>query len=207
MIYNKYTDETIFAIHTEKNNLWVLIGDDKTYVQRKIQNDECKKTVHPFMQLVQYGNGQAQNGLRQVSPCFNNLFIEHYYESSEATEEEEEWKRSVVYVHQLGEKEFKPISVTITKDEETKLQDFGKVMRKVWTHPEEERKFYKYNVVGKNQYDQSRMFELANDDRRIKPRINCQFEDLVDDEGNQLYGAGMYIELFDLEENAAIEGT
>ena len=57
MIYNKYTDETIFAIHTEKNNLWVLIGDDKTYVQRKIQNDECKKTVHPFMQLVQYGNG------------------------------------------------------------------------------------------------------------------------------------------------------
>lgn len=36
MIYNKHTDETIFAIHTEQNNLFVLIGDDKTYVRRKI---------------------------------------------------------------------------------------------------------------------------------------------------------------------------
>jgi hypothetical protein len=56
-------------------------------------------------------------------------------------------------------------------------------MRKVW-HPEnDETKDYKFNVVGNNPHDQSRMFELANDDRRIKPRINCQFNDLMDETG------------------------
>jgi len=46
-------------------------------------------------------------------------------------------------------------------------------MKLAWVPPNKERKYNKFNVLGKNIYDQSRMFEFANDNRRIKPRVNC----------------------------------
>lgn len=51
------------------------------------------------------------------------------------------------------------------------------------------------------------MFELAFDDRPIKPRINCQFEDLLDKKGNQLMSSGIFIEMFDVNTNKSIPGT
>jgi hypothetical protein len=54
----------------------VLIGEDKTYVRRTIQNEKCAKTTHPFMKLIE----KSQIGLKQVSPHFDNLYVDHYYE-------------------------------------------------------------------------------------------------------------------------------
>jgi hypothetical protein len=59
---------------TEDYKLYVILGEDKTYVRRTIANERNRKTNHPFMQLV---NG-SQLGLKQVSPHFDNLFVDYY---------------------------------------------------------------------------------------------------------------------------------
>ena len=68
-------------------------------------------------------------------------------------------------------------------------------------------RYNRFNVVGTNRNAQTRQFELAQDTRPIKPRINCQYEDLCDKDGNQLLGAGLYIEMFDINKNASVPGT
>ena len=67
--------------------------------------------------------------------------------------------------------------------------------------------YCKFDVIDQNQNARSKMFELATDSRPIKVRINCQYDDLLDKNGNQILGAGMYIELYDVFENESIPGT
>lgn len=52
--------------------------------------------------------------------------------------------------------------------------------------------YHKYSVLNKNKFWHSKRFELADDDRWIKPRVNCQF------------GAGLFIELYDQRKHKVI---
>jgi hypothetical protein len=51
------------------------------------------------------------------------------------------------------------------------------------------------------------MLELAKDNRPVKPRVNCQFKDLMDKNGEQVLAAGIYIELLDVVRNRSIPGS
>ena len=97
LIYHQRTDKTIFVVLTEEYKLYVIQGEDKTYVRRTIDNEKCAKTNHPFMQLVD----GVQIGLKQVSPHFDNLFVEHYM----SDEKKEEWVRQIVYFHDNKDEE------------------------------------------------------------------------------------------------------
>jgi hypothetical protein len=68
-------------------------------------------------------------------------------------------------------------------------------------------KYNRFNVVDKNENAHCQILELADDNRPIKPRINCQFEDLLDKNGNQILSAGIYIEMFNIHTNKSIPGT
>ena len=75
------------------------------------------------------------------------------------------------------------------------------------THQNSDMKYAKFDIVDQNTNARSKMFELATDSRPIKIRVNCQFNDLLDKDGNQILGAGLYVELYDVCENESIPGT
>ena len=64
LVYNKHTDESIFAVHTSMNRFFIIVATDKSYVRRTYINNECAKTEQPYMQLVE---GSQISG-RQVVP-------------------------------------------------------------------------------------------------------------------------------------------
>ena len=64
LVYNKHTDESIFAVHTSMNRFFIIVATDKSYVRRTYINKECAKTEQPYMQLVE---GSQISG-RQVVP-------------------------------------------------------------------------------------------------------------------------------------------
>ena len=52
----------------------------------------------------------------------------------------------------------------------------------------------------------SSTIELAEDNRRIKPRLKFVFEDEVDKKGVQTLSSGIYLELFDIKTNKVVPG-
>lgn len=60
----------------------MVFGEDKSYVRRTIADEKCAETAHPYMRLMSSGAGgcSTQIGYKQLSPYYDNLFVEHYLE-------------------------------------------------------------------------------------------------------------------------------
>lgn len=62
-----------------------------------------------------------------------------------------------------------------------------------------------FDIVDKNFNYASKRFELADDNRRVKLRVNTQFHDVVDEATQeQTMASGIFLEIYDAETSKVI---
>ena len=53
IVYDGHQNETVFVVHTTDNNVYVVIGDDKSKVRRMINTAEINRfKEHPYIQAL-----------------------------------------------------------------------------------------------------------------------------------------------------------
>ena len=190
IVYDGHQNETVFVVHTTDNNVYVVIGDDKSKVRRMINTAEINRfKEHPYIQALDL----ARPGLKQLSRHFDNIFIQNYLRKDEDGEEEK--VRSIVYIQDK-----KPMIYDVSGSSDN-LKQFKELTARVESKIEEKSGKKKEQKV-KPMHSMS-FIEFAEDNRRIKARLKFAFDDEMS-KGVQVLSSGIYIELFDIKTNKAV---
>ena len=116
-------------------------------------------------------SGNAQ-GLKQFDRNFCNVFVQKY----QIDPEKKNWQKNVYYFDEEGKMHRHANSIHFDAE----------ILPKIVAG------YNQYSVLNNNRFWHSKRFELADDDRWIKPRINCQ------------YSQGLYMELYDYRQSKVI---